>query len=973
MFELRSSYSVRFFLAFLLLTVSLIFLPDGAQAQRRIHRTFDPSDGLVQSQIHALHEDSQGYLWIGTLGGLSRWDGKEFVNFTTEDGLGSKYIRCLAEDEQGRILVGHYKGNITIVDGDSLSHIDHNQGLPNDSVHALMPLTGGRLLISTDVGLSYFDGTAVTPFDSTSGLDGLLVSGMVRRSDGTIVLSTWGQGLIIAGGDPLRLISQPEGLPDPRLTDLCLGAGDQVICSPSGSGVWELNGDKIQPLGDNPILAGLDVLSLFYTTDGTLYLGTENQGVHMWREGTLDVMGADSGLLGNVVKCFEEGSDGLIYIGTWGGLSIHGRDRLVVIDTGQGLTENVTTTIKVSTRDESLWFGFPNGQVQRYHEGEIETLAATTSGEAHIVKAILERGDEGLLVGSDYGVFRLDGQRLVPITLPDGEPVRSVNHFFPLADGSVLITAYNGIFRLTGTTVETLFLVESQSDYFIYDLITLADDHYLVATSHGLFLLDQGQWRPYSDRAELTDSYFLDIHQMANGTLLFGTSSAGLYIQQGDRFEHIDKEYGLSDNSILGIADDEAGCIYLATNKGVNILCPTDDQWQIRVLNHDDGLASDECIEQAIVRDASGHIVIGTIGGVSIFDPARDAGQALPPRLHLAGVSIYDDPVKLTEFATTPSFAHHQNYLKLEFRGIYPPAPQSVLYRYRLSGVDPHWVESSRQYIQYTSLPHGKYVFELSSGIPGGPWSTVQSWNFVIRPPFWRTWWFIGLAVAIVVGIIVLLATYRMRRMLAVERLRMRIAADLHDDIGAGLTEISILSEVIPPLLPADIDQAAGKHIERIGDTARNLVDSMSDIVWLISPARDSLFDLVSRLGAFCENMGHGSGIRFEIRNPEELREVHLGTETRQNIYLIFKEAINNTVKYSQADKAVLAVSRVGGRLTVELTDDGCGFDDKKPAVKGSGHGLKNMRERALNISGEFEIRSEPGQGTTVRLVCKER
>ncbi len=971
MCELRISRSVWQVIVFVLLITSPLLLPDNANAQRRIHRTFDPTDGLVQSQIHAMHEDAQGYLWIGTLGGLSRWDGNEFVNFTAENGLGSKYIRCLTEDEQGRILVGHYKGSITVVDGDSLSHIGEQQGLPNDSVHALLPLSGGRMLISTDVGLSYYNEGAVTPFDSTSGLTGLLVSGMVQRSDGTIVLSTWGQGPIVVGGEPLQRLSQPEGLPDPRLTDLCLGADDQVICSPSGSGVWVLDGEEVRPLGDNPELSDLDVLGLFYTSDGTLYLGTENQGAYLWQDGNLDNLGTDSGLLGEVVRCFEEGSDGLIYIGTWGGLSIHGRDRLVVIDTEQGLANNVTTTIMVSQRDGSLWFGFPDGRVQRYHDGEFETLAATTSGDAHIVKAILEYGNDEMLIGSDFGLFRLDSDELQPLLLPDGEPVRSINHLFPQPDGSVLVTAYNGIYRLAGDAVETVYIVESQSDYFIYDLITLAPDRFLVGTSNGLFLLDEGQWQPYSQREELATSYFLDLHRLDDKTLLFGTSSAGLYIQTDGQLEHIDAASGLSDNSILGITSDDSGCIYLTTNKGVNILCHDGEQWQVRTLSHDDGLASNECIEQAITRDNSGRIVIGTIGGVSIFDPSRDASQTQPPRLHLSGISIYDDPVDLMNFASEPRFAYHQNYLKLEFRGIYPPAPQSVLYRYRLSGVDPEWVESDRRYIQYTSLRHGKYTFELSAGLPNGPWSPVQSWTFVIRPPFWRTWWFIGAAVAIVVGIVVLLATYRMRRLLAVERLRTRIAADLHDDIGAGLTEISILSEVIPPLLPADMDQTAGKHIERIGDTSRQLVDSMSDIVWLVSPTRDSLYDLVSRLGAFCENMGHGSGIRFEIRNPEDLRKVHLGTEKRQNLYLIFKEAINNTVKYSGADKALLAVARQGSQLVVELTDDGCGFSSDKPIVKGSGNGLKNMRKRADKISTEFKIASAPGQGTTVKLVCK--
>ena len=317
---------------FLLVTMCAIMFSATSQAQQRIHRTFDPTDGLVQSQIHALHEDRQGYLWIGTLGGVSRWDGNEFVNFTVEDGLGSRYVRCMTEDTEGRILVGHFRGGMTVIDGDSLWTIGPEQGLPNESVHSLLALPDGVVLISTDAGLSSFQAGAVAPFDSTSGLTDLLISGMVQRPDGTIVLSTWGQGLVVAGGSPLQRLSQPEGLPDPRLTGLCLGDDGLVFCSPNMSGVWVLDGEDIRPLADNSQLAELDVLSIFHTADGTLYLGTENQGINIWQDGELDTIGPANGLLGEVVKCFEEGSDGMIYVGTWGGLSIHDRDRMVVIN-----------------------------------------------------------------------------------------------------------------------------------------------------------------------------------------------------------------------------------------------------------------------------------------------------------------------------------------------------------------------------------------------------------------------------------------------------------------------------------------------------------------------------------------------------------------------------------------------------------------------------------------------------------------
>jgi signal transduction histidine kinase len=195
--------------------------------------------------------------------------------------------------------------------------------------------------------------------------------------------------------------------------------------------------------------------------------------------------------------------------------------------------------------------------------------------------------------------------------------------------------------------------------------------------------------------------------------------------------------------------------------------------------------------------------------------------------------------------------------------------------------------------------------------------------------------------------------------------LRSKIAADLHDDIGAGLTEISIMGEVIIQRLPESSKQLILSEIQHIGTTSRNLIDSMSDIVWLVNPRRDSLYDLVSRLGDSCKEILTSTGITFKTRNLESLKNVRLNMEYRQHLLLIFKEAINNSLKYSQGSEILLKVELKGKRLNMQLSDNGRGYDSSKEYM---GNGLNNMRNRAKQINGTLKINSFPGAGTSIEF-----
>ncbi|HYJ45818.1 MAG TPA: ATP-binding protein, partial [Pyrinomonadaceae bacterium] len=242
---------------------------------------------------------------------------------------------------------------------------------------------------------------------------------------------------------------------------------------------------------------------------------------------------------------------------------------------------------------------------------------------------------------------------------------------------------------------------------------------------------------------------------------------------------------------------------------------------------------------------------------------------------------------------------------------------------------------------------------------------------FTIAAPVWRRWWFLALAAALVGTAVYALHRYRVARLLEVERVRTRIATDLHDDIGASLSRVAILSEVLKRQLAGGGDGAA-RMLTEIAESARTSVDSMSDIVWSIDPRHDSLTDVVLRVRQFASDVLEARGIRWEFQVPPEVEKVKLDAERRRHLLLIFKEAINNVVRHSECHFVRLSISLAGNRLKAEVHDDGRGFDGPSPEQAREsgrgGHGLSNMKARTVELRGECEIATSLGGGTRLTI-----
>jgi signal transduction histidine kinase len=335
------------------------------------------------------------------------------------------------------------------------------------------------------------------------------------------------------------------------------------------------------------------------------------------------------------------------------------------------------------------------------------------------------------------------------------------------------------------------------------------------------------------------------------------------------------------------------------------------------------------------------------------------------PQVRITHLSRFDQNVPLVPFAQNLTVRQYDNYLEIGFTAVDSLAPEQSVYRYLLAGVDTGWMEIQQRFVQYKNLDDGNYTFAVKARNETGYWSEPAKIDFVLEPPFWEKLWFALLITLLTAGSAVYFITFRVRQLLAIERLRTRIAADLHDNIGAGLTEISILSEVGAKKISQQPQNGTAEHFDKIGRISRSLVDRMNDIVWLVNPKRDSLYDLIQQLGSSFEEVSTCSGIIFRAHNLEILRQVHLPMEYRQQLYYIFKEALHNSLKHSAAKEVVLEAQTQGKRLLMRLKDDGEGFDNEKQSCR---NGLENMKRRAEMIGGKVIIYSASSTGTVVEF-----
>lgn len=429
---------------------------------------------------------------------------------------------------------------------------------------------------------------------------------------------------------------------------------------------------------------------------------------------------------------------------------------------------------------------------------------------------------------------------------------------------------------------------------------------------------------------------------------------------------------GLASNQIQAITEDRWGRIYVLTDRGVDRLDPTTGG--IKHYTSADGLVSSSHWGSAF-RDRGGNLWFGTLQGLSRLSPKPDVPTS-PPPVRIDAIHVRGDSYPVSELGETRLgdivLRPDQNQIQIDFASFNFGTGESPRYQYKLQGADREWSRvSDQRAVNYATVSPGTYRFLVRAvDSKGSVSSQPAEIQFRVLSPLWQRGWFLGCLA--VLAALMMYAIYRSRlsQLLELERVRTRIATDLHDDIGSSLTQISILSEVLRQNAERD-GQPEDDHLTRIANLSRELVDSMSDIVWAVNPRRDNLGDLNHRMRRFASDVLNARGIEFDFHAPKALENKQIRTDTRRQIFLVFKEGINNVVRHSQCRRVTIELATNRNQLWLRLADDGKGLDAGPMTGDGNGphgHGLFNIARRAKSLGGDLTVDSHPGRGTVLTL-----
>ncbi len=490
----------------------------------------------------------------------------------------------------------------------------------------------------------------------------------------------------------------------------------------------------------------------------------------------------------------------------------------------------------------------------------------------------------------------------------------------------------------------------------------------------GLARYRDGSFVEFTDITGSPKSRINQLYLDLAGRLWIATAVSGLIRVDDPTADHpnlvsYSPAWGHSACEARSVTEDSWGRIYVGTGCGVDRIDPATDR--IKHYTTADGLGSNDV--GTAFRDSRGTLWFGTRGGISRLVPTEDE-LAQPPPILIRGVRISGQPYAVSELGSAQiqdvELSPSQNAIEIDYVGLSFAVGGRLQYEYMLEGADVDWNEPTDQNrIIYGNLSPGQYRFQVRALYADGRTSpTPAVMAFTILPPIWQRGWAFALSALLLASLAYAAYRYRLERLLQVARVRMRIAADLHDDIGAGLSRMVLLSEVLKR--EATVDEQASRTLTKIGDTGRELVDSMADIVWSMNPRRDDVRSLVLRVRQFASDLLESKGIDWEFTPPEELENVKISPDVRRHVLSIFKEALHNIVRHSACKSVSLHLQLNEGFLEAEIQDDGCGFKVPRDGStwRCAGAGLMNIQRRAVEMHGKLEIQSSPGTGTRLRL-----
>lgn len=503
-----------------------------------------------------------------------------------------------------------------------------------------------------------------------------------------------------------------------------------------------------------------------------------------------------------------------------------------------------------------------------------------------------------------------------------------------------------------------------------------ADNKIWIGRFDGLYIYDYSldTYTKQTIDTRKSDLGVITILRASDDRMWIGTRGGGLKVwdRHNQNYTTYSIKDGLPDNVIYSLVEDDGGNLWMGTNKGIcrfnpkNLTCKT--------FTEKDGIQNYEYNGNSAGKTWDGWIALGGINGFNFFHPDSMYQSATPPRIVFTEFSVQGE--SRPHMADEIWLAHNENNFSFEFAALDYFRNQENQYAYKMDGIDKDWVMcGNRRFVNYPEMSPGTYTLHIKACNSYGVWNeTGISKTIIIATPWWATWWFRILAVLVFLSGVYFLYRYRLAQQTKLLTVRNTIASDLHDEIGSTLSSISLSSAVIQRKLH-DANPEVKNLLRQIGHNTDNMMEAMSDIVWTINAKNDSFENVLNRMRAFAIEILEPLDCAVHFDVSENLLSLKLEMKKRKNIFLIFKEAVNNAAKYSGCKNLwINFIQQSDGAIVFQLRDDGRGFsvsDKENGNATMGGNGLYNMSKRAEEIDSKLTIQSTIGKGTTIDLVLE--
>ena len=976
--------------------IAYLFICIASYAQQYPFVHYTPKDGLVNSRVRKAYQDSKGRMYFLTFGGLSMYDGTRFRNYTTQNGLLSDLVNDVLEVGEDSLLVavntcglnvlvrGRMKklvvaqnncpvinhflksedGSVYATADDGLYKLKQNgfeklsafiQSQKDPAIY-LGTIAGYKeFLVFTTNDLRHYTGLYLYNKRTnriTDALPQLYVNSLISDRNGIIWLSTAKKIL--------------------NLDTAALAAGKLLLINPYASFIKpeKLNpGNIVFNLQNEPLISSGNNELTRYRKDGT----------------TLGIVSPE--LFGFVAQNFFIDREDVLWV-CHGGDGIYklSNTRFQTVTSFFGENKSGVNMIKSSTPD-SCWIMMNNDQLILHTLPENKNFS--------VIPAVKINA----LHNSNKYLYAADIHKLYIATIPDARTTAiRFKQILSLPDtssfgGKFVNDPYGNVILFEERNIcvlqneKLLFTYPLKS----YDLIEgmYIDSHkklWVISRSNGLQVFSLHPENP-SGYLRKEAGFIKEFENASprcitvdkNEILWTGTRYNGLLgfeykNNQLIKRYHFQTQNGLTDNFVTALACDKNDNILIGTQTGLDRLLKTKTgSYRVENVTKSNNIFS---YITNIWTDGSNNAFSLTIGGeVFRLEPVQQTATGYEPQLLIEEIRV--NGKKIPDFRSPLRLQYQQRNITFSVAAPAFIDEKQVKYSYLLSGSGVReWSDtSSVADITLLNLSPGSYQLQVKAFFPSTSYSAKEiEFSFFIVPPWWQRWWFRTGAGLLAIGMLVTAIRFYYRRKLekqktilekqqVVEKERTRIATDMHDDLGAGLSRIKFLSETMG--IKKQQDQPIEEDITKIREYSHEMIDKMGEIVWALNEKNDSLSDLLSYTRSYAADYLLQNGITCKINIPENIPDIFVSGEFRRNIYLTVKEALHNIVKHAQADNVLIAFS-AGDQLNISIKDDGTGYD--KNRIRPFSNGISNMQKRMTEIKGIFSISGE--QGTIISLTA---